>query len=319
MKRVFYILLLAFVSCAAPEHIVSTHFESNPLEGVVCADNQILYVTLDAQPVNIRESADFAQMVKSHCYGDYGVIELTAPLTQIGSVPFAKNRQLAAVTLPQSVVKIDYGAFTGCQALQYINIPDEVTEIGANAFCDCHSLKSVIIPNSVTRIKDCAFEDCWSLEHTMIGTSVCLIGERAFGGCTGRLTINCNIPTSNVVTEYGSEGPAITGYVGVFERSKFSEVIVGEGVTTIGSRAFMFNTNLERVVLPTTLRKISRYAFYGCDNLRTIECNAVLPPKLKLCAIPKNEQLVKTCVPSGSVELYRDVWRWNRRTIIEAQ
>ena len=49
------------------------------------------------------------------------------------------------------------------------------------------------------------------------------------------------------------------------------EVIIPEGVETIGPYAFANLTALKRVVLPSTLKKIDKGAFYGCTALKTVE------------------------------------------------
>ena len=49
------------------------------------------------------------------------------------------------------------------------------------------------------------------------------------------------------------------------------EVVIPEGVETIGAYAFANLTALKKVVLPTTLEKIDYGAFYGCTSLQTVE------------------------------------------------
>ena len=49
------------------------------------------------------------------------------------------------------------------------------------------------------------------------------------------------------------------------------EVIIPEGVETIGPYAFANLTALKRVVLPSTLKKIDKGAFYGCTSLAVVE------------------------------------------------
>ena len=54
------------------------------------------------------------------------------------------------------------------------------------------------------------------------------------------------------------------------EGQKVEEVIIPEGVKTIGPYAFAGMTELKRVVLPSTLERIDQGAFYGCAALKTV-------------------------------------------------
>ena len=49
-----------------------------------------------------------------------------------------------------------------------------------------------------------------------------------------------------------------------------TKVVIGEGITYVGSAAFYGFTALEDVELPTTLTAIGNYAFYGCSALTGI-------------------------------------------------
>lgn len=58
---------------------------------------------------------------------------------------------------------------------------------------------------------------------------------------------------------------------------KEEEIIIPEGVTSIGVTAFSHFTKLRKVVLPSTLERIETSAFYDCKNLEEIE----IPEKVK--------------------------------------
>lgn len=49
-----------------------------------------------------------------------------------------------------------------------------------------------------------------------------------------------------------------------------TELVIPEGVTSIGNYAFYQCTNLVSVTLPSTLKTIGQYAFYGCSSLTSI-------------------------------------------------
>ena len=98
-----------------------------------------------------------------------------------------------------------------------------------------------------------------------------------------------NIPASLSITEIGQYAFSNYDYVPKDENDEISEdapettkiwfigddtveeVIIPEGVKTIGPYAFANLTALKRVVLPSTLERIDQGAFYGCTSLKTVE------------------------------------------------
>jgi hypothetical protein len=135
------------------------------------------------------------------------------PVTEIGQDAFSDNYNLTSVTIPNSVLSIHQGAFSGT-GLTNVTIPNSVTFIGNGAFEDCTSLISVtisnsitvisanmftntaltnlVLPNSVSEIQTEAFMDCIDLLSVTIGTGVTDIGDRAFMNCELLATVIIN-------------------------------------------------------------------------------------------------------------------------------
>ena len=63
----------------------------------------------------------------------------------------------------------------------------------------------------------------------------------------------------------------------LYEKYDFENVIVEEGVTSIGSEAFKNCTSLKTISLPDSLEELIEFCFYGCSNLERI----TLPKNLK--------------------------------------
>lgn len=54
-----------------------------------------------------------------------------------------------------------------------------------------------------------------------------------------------------------------------FEKcSKLTEIVLSEGLTTIGNRAIR-ETAITKIVLPSTVTSVGNYAFYGCTQLKS--------------------------------------------------
>lgn len=56
-------------------------------------------------------------------------------------------------------------------------------------------------------------------------------------------------------------------------RSSITEVVIDEGVTSIGDYAFYRCDNIKELVAPSTLKSIGNHAFSDCDNLSVLKLN----------------------------------------------
>ena len=90
-----------------------------------------------------------------------------------------RDGTITSVTIPNSVISIEKGAFMQCTGLTSIDIPNSVTRIRRDAFSGCTGLTSIDIPNSVTSIGRFAFSGC-GLTSIDIPNSVTSIGREAF-------------------------------------------------------------------------------------------------------------------------------------------
>ena len=126
------------------------------------------------------------------------------------------------------------------------NIDYTVTAIGNNAF-ESLNVSSVFIPATVTSIGPFAFRFCKFLATVTFaeGSQLKSIGLAAF---------------------YGTEQLY----------PKFKEIKIPDSVDTIGSGAFFYCQNLERITLPSALQTLSSVTFYGCAALSEVTFPASL-------------------------------------------
>ena len=135
-----------------------------------------------------------------------------------------------------------------------IRFDGAVTIIGKSAFSGKSNLLNIVLPESVTTIEDKAFYGCSNLS-IVIPQNVASFGSFPFENCRGIVTINCNIPSFSISTSIFRD---------------FSEIIIGDTITTIGDYAFSSNPKISTISLPETTTSIGEGAFYGCSSLTTI-------------------------------------------------
>lgn len=86
-------------------------------------------------------------------------------VTSIGNNAFSECINLNEALIGNSVAKIGYDAFYGCESLEEITVPDSVLTIGSYAFSDCVSLEKVSLGNGITEIDYGAFFGCANLKE----------------------------------------------------------------------------------------------------------------------------------------------------------
>ena len=180
--------------------------------------------------------------------------------------------------IPQGVTSIGDYAFDRCTSLTNVTIPDSVTSIGNSAFSRCSSLTSVTIPDSVTSIGDMAFHYCEALTSVTIPDSVTSIGSYAFAWCTSLMSVHitdlaawCNIEFSDSASNplYYANNLYLNGNL-------ITELVIPDGVTSIGSYAFYRCTSLTSVTIPNSVTNIGNSAFYNCKALTSIHFNGTI-------------------------------------------
>lgn len=207
-------------------------------------DNEIWYTTTDEDIISFKnDNTEFNTLVISNKYENgIGKIIFKAPLTAINEGSFSDKHNLLSIYLPES---LDY--------------------IGLYAFIRCYNLKEVYINSTVLEVEKTygefnPFASCKSI--------IKFVGPLA--SSDGRCLISDNVLyclALDGITEYciPQDVRVIAGDACVnkgLERITFSE-----GVEIIGADAFQYCKNLRKIILPSSLKNLSSYAFRGCTSI----------------------------------------------------
>ena len=183
-----------------------------------------------------------------------------------------------AVVIPDGVTSIGDFAFQNCESLTAVKIADSVTSIGNFAFWGCGALASVYIPDGVTSIGDGAFQACDVLTAIDIPESVTHIGRAALQpNVTSSTPSPVFVPDTkpeppkpdpkpaSPLTDFKIKRGVLIKYLGNSE-----DVVIPEGVTEIGNKAFSSCLYLESIEIPNGVTTIGNEAFTFCYSLRFI-------------------------------------------------
>ncbi len=272
MKKFLLLLLGALLTLPAIAQTFTYEYMGQTLNYEIIDKTAKTARSVSNYPSTITGEVVFPSFVK------YEGIDYT--LIEIGMATFY-GQAITAVTIPNTVVKIEENAFYQCRNLSQVKLGNSVETIGFYAFGSC-AITELTIPSSVKTIGRSAFSSNSKLSKINLGKGVETIEENAFGHCS---ISNLTIPSS--VKTIGSSA---------FSNCKIEKLFFENGIETIGENAFRDNL-LTEVAFPSSVRTIDDQAFSQCfnlskitfgDSLETIGYMAFLDSKCTELVIPNS-------------------------------
>ena len=220
-------------------------------------------------------------------------------VTSIGDYAFYDCGGLTSFTIPDNVTSIGDYAFSGCSRFTSVTIPNSVTSIGESAFNTCSvvtlnsnaiasetytsssNLKNVfgeqvvefIIGKDVTSIGKYAFSGYSSLTTITIPNSVMSIDDFAFYGCSGLTKVIVSDIAAWCGISFGNSSANPLYYAHHLysdENTEITNLVMPDGVTSIGKYAFANCSSLTSVTIPNSVTKVGNFAFCGCSSLTSL-------------------------------------------------
>ena len=259
----------------------------------------------------------------------------TVRVTSIGASAFQGSTLLTKVTMTSQITSIGNNAFYGCTDLVEISGYTNVSSIGQYAFNNCSKLTEFHIYSALSSVGKLAFNNCTGIQivygHDM----------DKFGGISFLNNNDGSINSSNPLF-YGARlyvydslkrlwyqpmmlrasysGTNRTIRSNTFIKNKYHTVLVVSGITEIGLAAFR-GSEMEELILPSSVTNLESYCFAGCTKLKRVSCAATTPPSVA-SRNPAFDGVdlskVKLYVPSSSVSAYKAHSYWKNFGSIEA-
>jgi hypothetical protein len=264
---------------------------------------------------------DYSQYIRS--------VTVQEGITDIGHYTFANCDSLETVTLPDSLGRLEGGSFVGCPALKSVSIGKNTTLSRENVdgfvvtpFNDQHetdfpeNLEITCDSGSDAESFAQQFDIKLNLHEASTGgntdsdtdesdTDTDTGAKTVSGKCGDNLTWVLNLDTGAMTIDgtgkmwnfhsSNYQGDCDCVWADYYEQIR--SVTIGNGVTSVGSYAFMncnnltkvtlgnsvkviercgfYQTPLKTVTIPNSVEKISDWAFYECASLKTVSLGAV--------------------------------------------
>ncbi len=246
-----------------------------------------------------------------------GELYIPSTVEYIANGAFSNLALSGEVVLPEKMIFLGDNAFGGCEFLTgQIHIPDGLDVVN-NSFAPNMTAKVVRIPQGVKKVKGIGGQPA---------SVVFPEGVTEIGGFKGVTSLRGDVKLPSTLTLL--DGAA-------FESTSISHISLPEGLEQISEYTFYRCAYLQdTITIPSTVIKIDREAFAGCEKLNAVilpknlleikdgafndcrslyyvRCLGDTPPVLSGSAfngVEKNECAL--VVPEGAVDAYRNADGW---------
>ena len=151
-------------------------------------------------------------------------------------------------TIPDSVTRINIGAFAGCDGILSVTIPAGLEELTYRTFETCYNLAAINVAEGNANYR--------SLDGVVFNKAMSKLVTYPIGKADASYTI------PDGVTELAESA--------FYCSANLTSVTVPAGITSIPNSCFQACKKLTTVHLPQSLNTVDYYAFYVCNSLTTV-------------------------------------------------
>lgn len=261
MKR-FFALLLALLSLGSL---------------VVFGDESTVY-TQDGFQYQLAEYPDIytgATQTVAYIVGYQGACPADLAIPQVlGGHPveavldnaFENRGEIVSVRFPETLKELRGYAFKNCDGLKTIVFhPRADLRLSYGVFEDCSALESVEVPYGVRSLGDYTFKNCQALREVSLPETLQENVATAFSNCP-----NLGYQSHGGVKYLGNKQNPFCIAVGI-DNVAVSQVSLHEDCKVLNYSLFAGCDALKKVELPQGLLTIQAYAFVGCSSLKELD------------------------------------------------
>lgn len=197
-------------------------------------------------------------------------VTIPSQITELKKQNFEHLNHLKFIEIPNSVVVIEDGTFNACNELNGVKCsPSHFS------FLNKEKIETLILNQEVTDISTVDFNEFVNLKSITIPSTIQNVNPESFVNCK-KLT-DVNHPTGNSIIN--------------------NSISIDENRNEILKNDFKDWTNLETLVIPSSITRIEEGSFNDCTNLKILTCDPKWFPY-----IPKNS-IKKVIIPDFVEEI----------------
>ena len=194
---------------------------------------------IPANLFNFKQSSS-----RNNCFVKQLTVEDGSVCRSIGRRAFY-YANITELVLPDSIEIIGDGAFRGCKILKKVMLGNNVKEIGEQAFYYCDNLAEINIPDSIIKLGSMFVNDESKVMKYNEYDDCLYLGNE-----TNPYVVLMEIKVNKKHYTIHKDTKVIYDYV--FLRSSIEELVIPEGVVTVG-RAFGSCYNLKTISIPASV------------------------------------------------------------------
>lgn len=289
---------------AVGEVAILDRFTIGTEEYVVTSIGELAFsVNRNITSVSIPETVNEIQYEAFSYCTSLIAVQLPEGLTKIAQALFYGCNKLTSVVIPSTVNRIELGAFSGCSSLASLNLPAGIVYVGKDAFYGTPWYSTMydeapdgpfyigslllgykgdkptgelVIRDGTTCIGYEAFSNCNGLTSVTIPPSVAYVDYWAFEKCSSLTAVHISDLAAWCGIEFKDEGlshssnPLLYAHHLYLNGNEVTDLVIPEGVTSIGSYAFDNCSALTNVTIPDGVTSIGTCAFRKCGSLASI-------------------------------------------------
>lgn len=195
----------------------------------------------------------------------FGEIEIREGTKTIAGRAFADCENLTAVTVPEGILEIGYGTFQYCSKLKSAHLPDSIKSIGLYAFDHCSELADITFPDNVEDIGWCAIDGTAFYRNKNNWENGVLYCGNHLIEANSSVAKNYKVKDGTKTIAAAYESMSRDG--GFMYNKELESVVIPDSVIFIGPSVFFNCENLKAVTVPESVKYMYSNTFEGCKSL----------------------------------------------------